>query len=97
MALTRTGLCQFALLTHRFAAPERDCGVVDTHRDRIAAERAFMQNFDVGAFDEPEFEQTPLELRCLGVRRSGGRGNGIDAAAESLARQTQGRRPGRGL
>ena len=48
-----------------------------------------MQNFDVGAFDESEFEQTALELRRLDVRRGGGRGNGVDPAAESLARQTQ--------
>jgi len=27
-------------------------------------------------------EQTPLELRCLGVRHGGGRGDGVDPAAE---------------
>ena len=32
------------------------------HRDRVAAERALVQDLDLRALDEAEFEQPPLEL-----------------------------------
>jgi hypothetical protein len=73
---------------HRFAASERDCGVVDPHRDRIAAERAFMQDLDLGTLDESQLEQTPLKFHRLVIGSGIGRGNGVDAAAESLPGQS---------
>ena len=48
------------------------CGIVQPHRDRVAGERAFMQDLDVRALDEAELEQAVLDPRSWAGRRSPG-------------------------
>ena len=55
----------------------------------IAAQRALMQHFDLGALDKPEFEQAPLELCRLRSMGAVAGLNGMDMAAESPPRQTE--------
>ena len=42
---------------------QRDAHVVDLHRDRVAAQQAFVQQFDPRAFDEAQFQQPALKLQ----------------------------------
>ena len=47
---------------HRFAPAHRDRDVFDTDGNRIPPDDAFVQNLDLGAFDEAEFDQAAFEL-----------------------------------
>jgi hypothetical protein len=47
-----------------------------------------MQDLDLGTLDESQFEQTPLKFHRLVIGSGIGRGNGVDAAAESLPGQS---------
>ena len=61
------------------------CG--HAHRDRIAAEQALVQQLDIGAFDEAQFDQPAFQFG----RRQAGAGaratdERLDAAAKAHAR-----------
>src|SRR5262249_49610432 len=68
---------------HRLAAAQRNRRVVDAHGDRIAAERTLVQDLDLGAFDEPELEQTALELGRGQAMRAFTDIDRLDSTAES--------------
>ena len=51
----------------------------DTHGDGIAAEQALMQDFDVGAFDEAQLDQPPLQLGRGHACGDTPRGDGLNA------------------
>ena len=44
------------------APAQRDGGMIDPHRDRVAAERPLMQNLDMGALDEAELDQAAFDF-----------------------------------
>ncbi|PWC90538.1 hypothetical protein TSO5_20430 [Azospirillum sp. TSO5] len=46
----------------RLIATKRDRVVVDTDRDGIARGKSFMQDFDGRTFDQPHFDEPPLQL-----------------------------------
>src|SRR3569832_823905 len=74
---------------HGLAAANGDGGVVDAHGERVAAEQAFVQDFDLRALCEAKFEKAALELvrRHAGVlRRSRDAGN---TATKAAVRQAQ--------
>jgi hypothetical protein len=63
--------------------------MVDPHGDRVARERALVQDLDVRALDEAELEQAVLDLgggEAVGVL---GHMNGVDPAAESARRRAE--------
>jgi hypothetical protein len=68
---------------HSLTPSERDCGAVDPHGDRIAAERTFVQDLDCGAFQETELKQPSLKLGRRYPMRRRAHINGLDPATES--------------
>ena len=54
--------------------------VVDLHGDGVATEQAFVQQFDLGALDETQFEQATLQLDRLSLMMTMGAHLDDDAA-----------------
>jgi len=67
---------------HRLPAAQADRGMGDTHRDGIAAEQALVQDFDVGAFDEPQLDQPALEFGRGHARDDPPCGDGLYASTK---------------
>jgi hypothetical protein len=49
----------------RLVAAQGHAHVVHLHGDGVAAEQTFVQQFDPGAFDKAQFQQTAFQLDLL--------------------------------
>ena len=57
----------------------------DAHGDRIAAEQALVQDLDIGALDESQFDQPALKFRRRQACGDAPRGDGMYAATKTHA------------
>jgi hypothetical protein len=46
----------------RLTTAERHAHIINTHGNRIFANKALVKNFDFGPFDKSDFEKAPFEL-----------------------------------
>src|SRR5262249_47559092 len=102
--MRRTALARYAHMTirlggvhrHRFAAPQRDGGVIEPHRDWITPKQALVQNLDRGVLHKAQFEQAALKLDCTPMRR-GPHLDSCDPATETASGQAQRKAASRAL
>ena len=78
-------------------AAQRNCCLINAHRDRIAAEEALVQHRHARALDKSQLDQPPFELGRGQAELAGAHPDGPDPAAEPDRSVAERRRRYRGI